>query len=232
MKKVSLIIALLTLVGCAGQETKVQRDPAYSAVRPVPSMPSMENAGSLYQPGMGNLYTDRRAYRVGDILTVTLAENTNASKSASTTTSKSNEIDFESPTLFGSNPAVNVSGLVPIQTRNGVPISATVATAADFSGEGDSSQSNSLSGSLTVSVVEVLANGYLVVRGEKILSLNQGDEFIRLSGIVRPGDISPDNVVASEKIAESQIIYGGTGVLADANSQGWLSRVLTKLWPF
>ncbi|MDH5183551.1 MAG: flagellar basal body L-ring protein FlgH, partial [Gammaproteobacteria bacterium] len=101
-----------------------------------------------------------------------------------------------------------------------------------FDGSGSSAQSNSLQGTISVSVMEVLANGYLVVRGEKILSLNQGDEFIRVSGIIRPEDVSPDNTVQSTKVANVQIIYGGTGALADANRDGWMSKFFKKVWPF
>jgi flagellar L-ring protein precursor FlgH len=94
----------------------------------------------------------------------------------------------------------------------------------EFSGKGDSSQSNSLTGEIAVTVVNVLPSGSLVVRGEKIIGLNQGSEFIRISGLVRPQDISTDNTVVSTKLANSRIFYGGGGSIAESNTQGWLSR--------
>ena len=101
-----------------------------------------------------------------------------------------------------------------------------------FDGEGDSAQSNTLDGDITVSVVGVLPNGNLVVQGEKWITINQGDEYIRLQGIVRPVDISTDNTVLSTKVGNAQIAYGGTGVLADTNRQGWLTRFFsTVIWP-
>ena len=103
----------------------------------------------------------------------------------------------------------------------------------DFTGSGDSEQSNSLRGEIAVTVVDILPNGNLVVRGEKIIGLNQGSEFIRLSGMVRPQDISSDNIVMSRKIANARIFYGGGGVVAESNSRGWLSRFFdSPLFPF
>jgi flagellar L-ring protein precursor FlgH len=230
MKRISLTIFVLAVFsGCASTPEMVKHDPAFAPARPVPTGMNPSNPGSLYQTGFGNLYTDSKAYRVGDILTVSLSESTNATKSAATTTAKTNAVDIGNPTILGSDVSFNK----PKALGGGQgDLSLSMNSDTSFSGEGESSQSNSLTGNITVSVVEVLANGYLVVRGEKILSLNQGDEFVRLSGIIRPQDISPTNIVESSKIANAQIIYGGKGTLADANSEGWLSKFLKKIWPF
>ncbi|MBD3609333.1 MAG: flagellar basal body L-ring protein FlgH [Gammaproteobacteria bacterium] len=230
MKKFNLlIISMALLSGCASAPESVKRDPAFAAARPVPVSYSNANPGSLFQPGFGNYYTDRKAYRVGDILTVTLSESTNATKSASTSTSRASELDFANPTLLGQPATVNRPGFLGGGQGD---LSMALEASNSFEGEGASAQSNSLSGNITVSVVEVLANGYLVVRGEKIISLNQGDEYIRLSGIIRPEDVSPDNTIVSEKLANAKIIYGGTGALADANKQGWFQTFLNNVWPF
>ncbi|MDH5361034.1 MAG: flagellar basal body L-ring protein FlgH [Gammaproteobacteria bacterium] len=230
MKRISLMITMIaTLAGCAGAPEKAQHDPNYAPARPVPVSYSNANPGSLFQPGFGNFYTDRKAYRVGDILSMTLTESTNASKSASTSTAKTNEINFENPTILGQPVSLTRPGIIGGGTGD---LSLSANSDQAFDGEGSSAQSNSLQGSISVSVMEVLANGYLVVRGEKILSLNQGDEFIRVSGIIRPEDVSPDNTVQSTKVANAQIIYGGTGALADANRDGWMSKFFKKVWPF
>ena len=94
-------------------------------------------------------------------------------------------------------------------------------------------QSNLLEGDITVTVVEVLPNGYLMVRGEKRIGINQGNEYIRLSGIVRPIDIDSTNTILSTRLADPTIIYVGDGVLADSNEMGWLSRFFVSgLFPF
>lgn len=230
MKQASLmIVALAVLSGCASAPDMAKHDPAFAPARPVPASMNASNPGSLYQAGFGNLYTDSRAYRVGDILTVSLSESTNATKSATTSTAKTNAVDISNPTILGSAASFDKPNALGGGKGD---LSLAMNSDTSFSGEGTSAQSNSLSGDITVSVVEVLANGYLVVRGEKILSLNQGDEYVRLSGIVRPEDISTTNTVTSNKIANAQIIYGGSGTIADANTEGWLSKFLKKIWPF
>ena len=206
------------LAGCTGLEQKPLHDPTYAPTAPAIPKPAEQNNGAIFQAGFGlNLYEDQKAGRVGDILTIVLVEETTASKSASTSTSRSSDFSSAAPTYKG-------------VSRTGYQ----TATSADqdFDGAGDSSQSNSLSGSITVTVAQQMANGYLLVRGEKVVSLNEGDEFVRFSGIVRPIDIRSDNSVLSTQVGNAKISYGGQGVLADANSQGWLSRFFLKWWPF
>ena len=109
----------------------------------------------------------------------------------------------------------------------------TLSSERDFSGSGDSAQSNSLDGEIAVMVTDILPNGTLVVRGEKLIGLNQGSEYIRLSGLVRPQDVSSDNIVFSRKLANARIYYGGGGVIAEANTKGWLSRLFdSPMFPF
>lgn len=192
-------------------------------VRPViPSNASYKSA-SLYQPSNMLLFEDPRPHRVGDLLTVVLQESTNASKTASTATSKNDSNTIASPTLFGN-----------LVTDNGTEILNTdTAQDRQFSGEGDSSQSNSLTGNITVTVVDVLSNNNLVVHGEKWLTLNQGDEYVRIKGVVRPQDVRADNTVLSTRIADAQIAYSGEGFVHESNEQGWLSQFFnSKWWPF
>jgi flagellar L-ring protein precursor FlgH len=160
---------------------------------------------------------------VGDILTVRLVENTNASKNSATSTSKTTEAALQNPTIFG----------IPT-TRDGTPLfEGSLSGEQGFDGSGSSSQSNSLDGDITVTVVERLPNGNLRIRGEKWVTLNQGQEFIQLSGIVRPTDIEPDNSLASTRIADAQITYSSKGVMASANKMGWISRFFNSvLYPY
>ncbi len=108
-----------------------------------------------------------------------------------------------------------------------------IAQQREFNGEADSSQSNRLVGEITVTVVDVLPNNNLVVQGEKWFTLNQGKEYIRIAGVIRPQDVSPNNTLPSSKLADAQIAYSGEGFLADANNQGWFGQFLnSKWWPF
>ena len=225
MKKNRIIfVFVLSLMVSACATTRAPHDSKFSAVMPEMDVAPQASNGAIYQVGYGvALFEDQRARRVGDILTVNLIEKTDASKKASTSTAKDQDIDTGIPTILGGS-----------ITRNGREfLNNAVSSSRDFGGEGSSSQSNSLNGSITVTVSQVLANGNLVVRGEKILTLNQGDEFVQFSGIVRPADVQPDNTVLSTKVANTQVAYSGRGVIADSNKMGWLSRFFNSvLWPF
>lgn len=181
--------------------------------------------GSIFSAGHDiALFEDVKARHVGDILTIVLDESTNASKSASTSTSKSTDFSIANPTVFGR--AGNIKS-------GKYDFSAELGADREFSGEGDSSQSNSLTGSVSVIVTEVLSNGNLRVEGQKVLTINQGDEQVRLAGIVRPTDIRSDNSVLSAHVANAHFVYAGTGVIADANTMGWLARFFNSgWWPF
>lgn len=222
----ALLVASSFLAGCSSTSLSTMRgdSPDFMPVAPVLPVPPEYNRGGIFQAGQGAaLFEDNKARRIGDILTVLLTERTEASKSANTSTSKSNSIDLANPTVFGRVP-----------TRGGIPLfNASAEANRSFGGEGISTQSNELDGSIAVVVAEVLANGNLVVQGEKWLSLNQGDEFIRLRGIVRPVDIRANNTIPSTEVANIQIAYGGRGAVADSNSPGWLSRFFNSpVWPF
>lgn len=229
-------LVLTLLSGCVSTHTKP--DPAYATTRPAAPVPAALNNGAIYQAGFAvSLFEDTKARHVGDILTIVLSESTNASKKASTATKKENAIDLNDPTLLGSSVQFSMPGgtlgrAIPLSktSRNNLDVSAN--TKQDFTGNGSSSQSNSLTGNITVTVAEVLSNGNLVVRGEKIMALNEGDEFVRITGLIRPQDIRPDNTVLSTSIANAQISYGGNGAVADSSSHGWLSRFFLKVWPF
>ncbi|HHM05976.1 MAG TPA: flagellar basal body L-ring protein FlgH [Gammaproteobacteria bacterium] len=200
--------------------------PAYPAAAPVPP----PGAGSLYQARRNvSLFQDVSARRVGDILTVVLVERTSASKKASTSTSRSDKVDLPNPTLLGAPLSFNAPG------RSGMDLG--LATSVDgsntFSGAGDAAQSNSLEGRITVTVADVLPNGNLFVRGQKRVRINQGDEYLQFSGIVRPTDVRADNTVISTLVADARIVYTGEGAVASANARGWLGRFFnSKWWPF
>lgn len=230
---VPLTLVLLALLsGC--QSTGPKRDAEYAPLRPVMPPPMPSGNGSIYQAGYEMIwFEDIVARRVGDLLTVTLVENTQANKSASTSTAKSADVSLANPTLFGASPQFNTPGFLPLDSNENNTLAFELSSANDFSGDGSASQSNALSGNITVTVVEVLPNRYLYVRGEKRIGINQGYEYVRLSGIVRPQDITPQNTVQSTRIGDPTISYVGEGALADANSMGWMTRFFNSVFsPF
>jgi flagellar L-ring protein precursor FlgH len=213
MKHAIVLLPALLLAGCFTLPASYEREalpvnPAY--VEPAPATP-----GAIYAEGYDlRLFEDLRASRVGDILTIRLTERTDASKSASTSTKKGSDIEITDPIIAGR----------PV-TRNGTEILEMDATAdRTFDGEGDASQSNRLTGSITVTVVRRLPNGNLEIAGDKWITINQGEELVRITGIVRPYDVQPDNSVSSEKVANARIEYSGRGAIAQANTMGWLTR--------
>lgn len=223
-----ILLSLITILasGCASTpDDHVQaNDPSFAPVIPDIPREHIVEDGGLFRPYMANsLYSDVTARRVGDIITVTLSENTNASKSAGTTSSKSSGVDVQPIAGLGGN-ALNI-GNQSIQLG--------VDASSDFAGDAQANQSNSLNGNITVTVVDVLVNQNLVIRGEKWLTLNHGDEYIRLTGIIRPSDISPENEILSTKIANARIQYSGTGSFARSQEKGWLTKFFSsEWWPF
>ena len=225
-------IFLVLISGCASEH--MARNPEYAAVRPVAMKPQEYSNGAIYQAGYDiRLYEDPRARRVGDILTVMLIEQTDASKSATTSLEKDSTNTITNPTILGATPNFNTPGVLPLDSNRNNNLGTSLGSAHDFEGKGKSAQSNSLSGSISVTIVEVLPNGNMLVRGEKILSLNQGDEYVRISGIVRTQDVTSKNTILSTQIADAHISYGGNGMVADSNKIGWLARFfVSAIMPF
>ncbi|PQJ43682.1 flagellar basal body L-ring protein [Vibrio campbellii] len=217
----SWAVAVVLLVGCAGRDEFIPPEPNTEEYAPPVldyTLPETKS-GSLYRHQYTmTLFQDRRAYRVGDVLTVQLSEETESSKKAGTQFGKSSTVDFATPT---------------IGTKTIDELGVSIDGGRNFDGSASSSQGNKLQGAITVTVHEVLPNGVLRISGEKWLRLNQGDEFIRLTGIVRVDDINRSNQVSSQRIADARITYAGRGALADSNAAGWLTQFFNSPWvPF
>lgn len=216
MKLFTYLLAITLITGCAttGAPTMdlASRYPApnLAAIAPVP------NDGAIYREASGGLalFQDLKARQAGDLLTIQLVENTTASSNASTSTSKDSAISAAAPSVLGA----------PITLNGRSVLGAEASSGHSFSGTGKSAQSNSLVGNVTVTVIQRLANGNLVIRGDKHLRLNQADEVVQIQGIVRTADISPDNTVVSSRVADVTIVYAGRGAVAKSNVMGWLSR--------
>ncbi|MGO1461687.1 MAG: flagellar basal body L-ring protein FlgH [Oleiphilaceae bacterium] len=213
-----LVWVLVLLQGCTAMSRPRAEpdDPAYAPVRAQAMMQRDPESGSIYQSSRNyNFYGDTVALNIGDVLTVTLKESTRASKNAETKIRKDSEISLTEPNILG---------------KNNIGIATSIQNDRDFQGKAEADQSNSLAGNITVTVIEVLPNGVLKIRGEKWLSLTNGDEYVRLTGLVRPQDIDPGNMVASSRIADARIAYGGTGDFDQANQMGWLARFFNSEW--
>lgn len=225
---VSLLGIATALGGCVNPPPK-PNDPYYAPVLPRTPLPAAQNNGAIYQAGFEqNLYDDRKAFRVGDIITITLNEKTQASKKANSDIQKDSKTKMGLTSLFGSGMTTNN----PIGGGD-LSLSAEYGGSRDAKGDSQAGQSNSLTGSITVTVAEVLPNGIVSVRGEKWMTLNTGNELVRIAGLVRADDIATDNTVSSTRVADARITYSGTGAFADASQPGWLDRFfLSPLWPF
>ncbi len=219
-----LSVAVTAIQACSFLPLEEEPSVDYRPASPREDYPGATAVGGLYRANASmNLFMDLRARAVGDILTILLVERTDASKDSSASTTKATDINTGMPIIAGR----------PV-TANGTEIlNAEIQGGTSFSGEADATQSNRLDGSVTVTVAERLPNGNLMVRGEKWITLNQGEEFIRFSGIVRPVDIGPDNSIPSTKVADAKITYSGRGTLADSSEPGWLAKFFNSPWfPF
>lgn len=176
--------------------------------------------GAIFQAASGYapLTSGMRASMVGDVLTITLVERTAATKSTSQTTDRGGSIGLTPP----------ATGLFSLFNPSDIGASGSNA----FKGQGQTAQSNALSGEISVTIAAVYPNGTMLVRGQKLVTLNRGDEVVQVSGIIREADIGSDNRVLSTRIADARITYTGKGEMARASQQGWLQRFFSRVSPF
>ena len=226
--KLSCLGLVLTILisGCAAPPTVTHQpntlrpyQPSLAVAQPnggILQATNLATGGIRYTP----LFEDRRARSIGDTIIVNLNEKMNASKSSGSNVDRSGSIDFSVPSLLG----------MPLKllTKH-----ATMEAKANnsFEGGGESSSKNDFKGTITVTVIEALPNGNLVVSGEKQIGINQGHEYIRLSGVVNPVHIL-GNTISSTQIADARIEYRGTGYVDEAQTMGWLSRFFLTVSPF
>ena len=192
----------------------------FSAAQPEPTPPPAVANGSIFQAeaGYAALYEGSRARRVGDQLTIVLVEKTAASKSASSNLDSGGGLSITPPS----------TGLLSLFK----PSDASASTSRNFKGTGATDQANSLTGEVSVTVAKVFPNGTMLVQGQKRVTLNRGDEFVQIRGLIRVADIDADNRVLSTRVADAQIAYTGKGDVARASRQGWLGRFFSVVSPF
>lgn len=213
------VAAMMVTTAPVSAKKKKQTDPEFAVTMSDP-MPARPSNGAIFQiaNGYAPLTSGNRAAMVGDLLTIALVERTQAVKTATQSTDRKGDIGLIPPATG------------PLSLFN--PSDVTMSGGATFAGKGQATQSNTLQGEITVTVAAIYPNGTMLVRGEKRVTLNRGDEYIRLSGLVRQADISADNRIASTRVADARIVYSGKGDVARASSQGWLQSFFSKISPF
>lgn len=215
-----MMLLVIVIAGCANPLRKVEIQQPLTA-RPAMHVPVPPANGAIYQAAAYRpLFEDRVARQVGDTLTIAINEKLQASKQLSSSTNKTSSLNAEVPTVQK----------LPLKFLSGAALAAD--TKSEFAGKGDTSANNVFTGTITVTVIEVLPNGNLVVSGEKQLGINQGSEFIRLSGVVNPTTIQPGNTVSSTQVADARLEYRGTGYIDEAQTMPWLQRVFLSVLPF
>ncbi len=217
---VSVLLNALVLQGCALDSFSPKPDdPKFAPALPEEDYTNVVPTGGIYNPYTLNngMYSDTSAHKVGDIISVLLEESTSASKKANTELEKTGSNNYGGVSIGGKTP--KILGRAPTLTSS---------NSSTFEGESKADQSNSLKGQISVSVVKVYANGNLQVQGEKWLMLNNGNEYVRVTGLIRPSDISSDNTVSSQRIANARIQYGGTGDFANTQERGFFSKLFNS----
>jgi len=222
----TLIVLLLLLSSCAKKDNNVVQIPE-PLEEIQTALPPQHTPGSLWSSSSGSLVSDHKAMNVGDIVTITIAEKSSASKQATTSSNRDSTITAGIPNFFGLENA-------PFIADYGINLNELVnANFADqFEGSGKTVRSGDLSASLSTQVIDVYPNGNFKIRGGKEVMVNDEVQIIYLTGIVRPVDITAANTVDSNKILNARITYTGRGPVADKQEPGWLTRTIDNVWPF
>ena len=223
-KIITLLVFSVALSGCLKPLNIKKAPDNFQPVKQQVLHIQRRDNGAIYQQGMRvGLFEDTTAKYVGDVITIVLIENTNASATSNTNSSKDNKVDLPGPTLAGQE--IKKDGVEILNNK--------FSGEREFSGQGTSAMNSSFNGKLSVTVANVLPNRNLVVRGEKMMMLNQSDEYVRFIGIVRPQDIKQDNSIDSTRVANVHMAYGGKGDLSTANKMGPLGRFFqSQAWPY
>ncbi len=223
--KLSAVCLLMGLSACTTitPNQAMTHSPMFEPVYPIQNPRETLATGAIYVGRQSDSWFGKgRNYQVGDVITVLLNESTQAARTQNGTVTRESSNDMIPKGL--QNYGANVGGWM-----NGINM---LGGKVSNKGTGAADQQASLSGSVAVSVVEVMPNGNLVLRGEKQLALTEGSEVIQVAGIIRPDDVAPNNTVQSRRLANAQIAYRGTGDLANATKAGWGTSALLKIWPF
>ncbi|MDO9063749.1 MAG: flagellar basal body L-ring protein FlgH [Sulfuricella sp.] len=243
-----MMAVLVVLAGCSSVPSTNVHQPM--SVRPTPAPERAASGGAIYQANYSRpLFEDRRARNTGDVLTINIVESTSASKNVSSTAGRTSSVaqTAATPTIMGYKPDPSrlwLGGIIGSTTSVDAVTGNTVINPPSFDtnvsasgvqkfeGKGDTSQKNALLGTLTVTVIDVLPNGNLLVSGEKQMGINEGTEYVRFSGVVNPSTISSANVVTSTQVADARIEFKGRGEMDSAQAMGWMAKFFLSVLPF
>ena len=227
MRVVLIFVCSIMLLGCAAK--KPEWGPEYKPPEDAFSQQdTSQNAspGSLWPASQDSMYADNKASRPGDIVTVAIYEQASASKEANTDTGRSSSMSASLPHFFGLEGSRTVTDALDLQNLLGAQ------TDNSFEGSGSTSREENLTATITTQVVSALPNGNLRIQGRKRVVVNNEEQYIGLSGVVRPEDINAMNEVDSRKVLDAEIMYTGQGPLSDKQRPGWFMRIMDNVWPF
>jgi len=216
------LAALLLASGCAS----IYPTPPTAVHQPMTARPearaqAVPATGAIYQAAQARpLFEDRRARQVGDTITINLVERNTAQKSANANATRNGSMTA----------GIGPISRLPLRGLNGLELEADAES--DFAGKGAAAANNAFNGTITVTVIDVYPNGNLLVSGEKMVAINQGNEFIRFSGVINPNNVTAANTVQSTQVADARIEYRGSGFIDESNTMGWLQRFFVAIMPF
>jgi flagellar L-ring protein FlgH len=220
---------VMTLLGCAGAPIHSQQPHPITLAYPTPPPSPPPTDGSTWRDDapLGMLFTDQKAHTVGDLVTVNIVEDASASKDATTQTSRSSSVATGINAFLGFEKAIQAVNprFDPSKMFGG-------SLSNSFNGTGQTARNGKVTATLTAVVTRILPNGNLVIEGSREITVNNEQATIVLTGVVRPKDISPQNVVLSPAIGNAKIAYYGNGIIAENQRPGWLARILNSVWPF
>ena len=223
--KRSLALVILLLAGCIHMESESNLPALRKQQFETPQ--STYISGSIWQASSAGIIDDFKARKRGDSVTIVISEIASASKGATTGTERTSSVSAGIPNLLGLE--TNMTGI-----KNWMDLSKLVnaSTESKYAGTGSTTRTDNLSATITARVVDVLANGNLLIEGKRSVKVNNEDQFIVLEGMIRPKDITADNYVNSTLIADAKINYSGKGLISDRQRPGWLMNAIDFLWPF
>jgi len=222
-------LSVVFVICCAGCSSNLYT----KADRPVVQTP--QEIVKKPQPGTiwageninNSLFVDKRARRINDVVTVVVSESATGGNNASTDTSR------DTSTAAGITSLLGIEQSILSRNANmGSSISVGGTSANNLKGSGQTSRDGSLKATISARVMNILDNGNFVIEGRRQLTINAEDQYLILTGIVRPDDITADNLIASQYIADAKIVYTGKGIVDDKMRPGWLTRVVDWVWPF
>lgn len=230
MKRVFIWVIISLLLAACYQTQYAIKDDVYERLKEAPPPPPPATSpGSLWK-GESNrnmLFSDNKALYQGDIITIVVNETSSAKNDASTNTSRATSTEAKISALLGLD-----TSILKRNANMGTEIAAGGTTTSTMKGSGDTNRGNTLKMNIAGRVVKVLENGNLLIEGRKQVTINDEDQYIVITGIIRPQDVTPDNTVDSKNIADARIIYTGAGVVTDKQRPGWGTRILDWIWPF